>query len=533
MTRWILTAEADKIQHLVFRSSKLRDVVGGSQLLTDFCADATRTIPDQDRIVADGGSFTLLFDTEDDAVAFGRQLAQQYYIKTGSTLTVAKPTPWSGKDPDFQAANKAARQALAQAKREGRPAAGIAQGPHMAFCASCGVGLAETHRVLVEGETAQYVCPVCQAKAQKRSEKHHRFLLDLEQAVVGDRFREFDSPTTPDELAKGWDAHQYVAYLVADGNSMGRVFGKCSTPGALRDLSKGLKDVVLASLAAPTRTLLGRAPFDADQHLIPVLPLILGGDDVFVLLPAAYALDFAREFCLQYEQQMAARLQELGLTGLHPTMSAAVVICKSAYPHTLVHKRGEALLKQAKRLSKAVAQRDGPNHQHSIVNFEVILGSRLSHDFGADAKYRNTLAPYWVVAPTATVPEHRGLSLEVLLQQRLTLAGRPIPQRRLMQLRALFEPKALPDDTVRTSGAWNAALGRLQARVSRNANDLEILEGVLKALGGASDDWYYCDRPGPGSEEVFSGHGLPDLIRVWDFSWKLDQDRSVYAARED
>ena len=40
------------------------------------------------------------------------------------------------------------------------------------------------------------------------------------------------------------------------------------------------------------------------EWLVPVLPLILGGDDLFALIPAPYALDFARRFCLAYEEQL-------------------------------------------------------------------------------------------------------------------------------------------------------------------------------------------------------------------------------------
>ncbi|HRV30555.1 MAG TPA: hypothetical protein P5169_02510 [Kiritimatiellia bacterium] len=535
MTRWIFTAEADKIQHLVFRSSKLREVVGGSQLLTDFCAEATKTIPNHDRIVADGGSFTLLFNTKDAAIEFGRELAQQYYELTSSTLTVAEAVEWSGADADFPAANQAARQALAKAKREGRAPVASSHGPYMAFCASCGVELAQDHRPIVkEDTTAQYLCAICEQKAHTGTQNRSSFLGRFEQTVVDATHRgSFESSKAAEDLAEAWDARQYVAYLVADGNGMGKVFGQCQNLTQLRQLSEGLLSVIRESLAVPTRKLMKKIPPGVDPYIIPVRPLILGGDDVFVLLPATYALDFAREFCLQYEQQMAAKLQEIGLSGIQPTISAAVVICKSKYPHTLVHKRGEELLKQAKRLTKAVALREGMEHPLSIVNFDVILGSRLAHEVREDAKYRNTLAPYWVTSAT-TAPPERGLALEVLLEQRLQLARQQIPQRRLMQLRALFEPGALPDDTVKTVGLWNAALSRLQARVGRNADDLRVVEGALAALGGTTDGhWYYCHRPGVSDEDIYNAHGLPDLIRLWDFTWKLDEARSTYAVQED
>ena len=38
-TRYLLAAEADKIQDFIFRASHLREVVGGSQLLTRFCGE--------------------------------------------------------------------------------------------------------------------------------------------------------------------------------------------------------------------------------------------------------------------------------------------------------------------------------------------------------------------------------------------------------------------------------------------------------------------------------------------------------------
>ncbi len=551
MTRWILTAEADKIQHFVFRSSRLREVVGGSQLLTDFCDEVTRAIPPADCIVADGGAFTLLFDDPTRAADFGRALAQQYYEMTNCTLTVAHLTDWSGEPEDFSDANRRAHLSLVSAKRQGRAAAGVGQGPYVAFCASCGVGLATTHHPLVEGESAQYVCDVCLRKAEKRGGEGSRFLREFKQAVVGDRFNCFNLPVEPEKLTGKWEARNYVAYLIADGNGMGKVFRQCKDPGQLHELSTGLEDVVRQSLAAPTRKLMGQAPRGSDQNLIPVLPLILGGDDVFVLLPAAYALDFARQFCLEYETRMAALLKRIGLSDMRATMSAAVVICKSKYPHTLVHKHGERLLQEAKRLSKAVAVREkerpgdkavGSNkeqesdHNYSSVHFDVILGSRLPRETGETQRYQNTLAPYWVFSPDSApeFPQNIGLPLDRLLAQRLALAKQQIPNRRMIQLRALYDPSRLPDKTAEALGLWSAELARIKARMARNEKDVETLEQTLKQLGGDRDGyWLPMNRPGTTTETIFEGHGLPDLIQMWDFSWYLDENRGVYTAQEE
>lgn len=61
---YLLAAEADRIQDLVFRSSSLREVVGGSQLLSRFCDEvpvqlAARLGIDAQAVTSGGGSFHI------------------------------------------------------------------------------------------------------------------------------------------------------------------------------------------------------------------------------------------------------------------------------------------------------------------------------------------------------------------------------------------------------------------------------------------------------------------------------------------
>ena len=578
MIRWILAAEADKIQDLVFRSAHLREVVGGSQLLTRFCREGTPQLlayqrglsvqavqiertcdeitqqlltspTDQlagaaptDILVADGGSFSILFDTEDDACNFGRMLAQLYWKVTGSTLTVAAPVQWSGKPKDFKAANKHARQELTQAKREGRDAIAVAHLPYAAFCASCGVALARTHEQLHELEQANYLCASCRTKADERDNEGIGFLFDFKEAVVGKAAGKCRCPSEADELAQGWDPRNYVAYLIADGNSMGDVFDECSSPGILHYLSESLTCVLRASLAQPTRQLMDRA-HESKRRRVPALPLILGGDDVFVLLPAPYALDFARRFCLEYERRMGVVLEALGLKKIRPTMAAAVVICKSKYPHTLVHRHGQALLKEAKRLSKAVAAMSSDSPALSIVHFDVILGSRIAKVAGqARAEFRASLRPYWVMGDENGDEKKReareeellslqvGLPLSWLIEERCQL--RTLPARRMAQLRTLYAPNQLPTKKDASLGRWQARLEQMISRVARSQKQADRLRATLARLGGQElGYWYYANRPDP-EQVTFLGHGLPDLLEVWDFSLNLDKDRSQYEEQE-
>jgi hypothetical protein len=141
---YLLAAEADKIQDFIFRSSRLREVVGASQLLTRFCRSIDDTLAKKHGgqvVVNDGGSFRVIFDDLAKAHAFGADLAELYRLALGGSLTVAEPVALSG---DFRKANEMAGEKLRWAKSRRQGAVAEVHMPYVAFCASCGVALARS-----------------------------------------------------------------------------------------------------------------------------------------------------------------------------------------------------------------------------------------------------------------------------------------------------------------------------------------------------------------------------------------------------
>ncbi len=538
MTQYLLAAEADKIQDLIFRSSRLREVIGGSQLLSRFCDEVPKqlSLAEEQIVVNDGGSFRLLFDSEDEAITFGERLAEVYRRATGGTLTVAEPVPVNG---DFKEAAKKANKALRQAKQHREGFTATPHLPYTAFCASCGVGLAVEHSRRPGETRGQYLCGDCRVKRDESNpasaEEPGEFLTDFFEAVLEDKdWRDYHwpgkkkdeqeerDPDPPMDVAR-FDLRDYIAYIVADGNSMGEVFGECEKKEQLQALSENLKDRVYASLAKPIKYLLKRAADEEEQtrlsRFLPVLPLIAGGDDLFILLPAPWALDFALRFANAYEEEMRGLVEDLEIQKVDPpTVAVAVVICKAKHPYYLAHERGEALLKQAKQITKRWAVENGETPR-SIVNFEVILGSRLG---GAEraGTYRPTLGPYWIGGDV----EGWGIDSEHLIEQRYAL--RALPRRRLAQLRSHFD--ALTEVKKDDFKAWSKQLAQLLNRFpdEQRENDGQrgAAEAALKVLGGRNlyrverttdrDDWY--------------GHALPDLLNAWDFAFDLKRSRTEY-----
>lgn len=542
---YLLAAEADKIQEFIFRSSRLREVVGASQLLTRFCRSVEDTLAKRYNaqvVVNDGGSFRVIFDTREDAIAFGADLAELYRLALGGSLTVAEPVTLNG---DFREANDRAGKALRWAKSRRQGVMAEPHMPYVAFCASCGVALAQDHTKLAkerDDDRERYLCGDCLRKAEESATNRADLLNEFLADVIEDssQLSSFEFLFEPEKVGR-YDPRNYVAYLVADGNGMGRLFGRLQHEQALHQFSTELSSAVRKSLATATRKLREQTGklSKADAWSIPVLPLILGGDDLFALIPAPYALDFAQRFCLEWEAQMDKLVKEVDLTDVpRPTVAAAVVICKSKYPYALAHRRADVLLKEAKRHCKLLAAEKGEHL--SAVNFEVILGNRLAglekEDEQVNGGVKPTLRPYWVTnkgLPASA--QERGIELRQLLDQRRALKN--LPNKRLAELRRCFED--LPTDmAVRNRHQeleeWTTRkLARILQRLGNSSR--ATVEMALQALGKRKDEGIgrHHWREVPGRDGTLLAHGMLDLLEAWDFTQDLDHSPDEYEPQEE
>jgi hypothetical protein len=530
MTQYLVAAEADKIQDFIFRASRLREVFGGSNLLSRFCR-LYRDLPNwldpqpTQTIVADGGSFRLSYANQADAERASRQLADLYYQATGCGLSVAKPVEWDGTSHSFAKANPKASQWLRVAKRS-RGVGATAHLPYIAFCSSTGLEFA------AEWTNANgYLSNYSERKRQERSKERHAFLDEFFSLLPGhepEQNRWLDPAEDPDDLGQrgGYDPRNYVAYLVADGNGMGKRFDQISDPSQLFQLSIRLTQVTRNSLAAPTKLLIKHHP-GKNSQIAPVLPLLLGGDDLFALLPAPNALSFAQEFCCTFELEMMKTLQELQLNmDPRPTMSAAIVICKASYPFRLAHERGEQLLKKAKQAAKE------NNPPWSTVNFEVIIGN----DWGGEEESGNfhlTQRPYFVtptpeVATQYAIPDQTpGLTIQDLLAIRYQLNS--LPQKRRTQLRTHFDQENLPMLSALKEWATEVddfidRTGKLRGSSPESAKQLKA---AMETLGmDANTSHYWRRKTSSGKPRYYNA--MPDILDSWAFLYDLTRNRKEY-----
>ncbi len=143
----------------------------------------------------------------------------------------------------------------------------------------------------------------------------------------------------------------HVASVALDGNGMGGFFAALAGHGdtSLKQrISPQISSATRAALIAATQAVVR----PADRQL-PVIPHVLGGDDVVVSVTADRAWQFTAAFMDNFAAAMSAVARRLTLPGplrqRMPTMSAGVVFAHAKFPKARAVQLADQLLRQAKR----------------------------------------------------------------------------------------------------------------------------------------------------------------------------------------
>lgn len=507
MGKYIVAGEMNKIQDLIFKSSKLREVAGGSQLLEAFCEEVVPKIVERlgghksDIIISKAGSFCVVFDSFDIAQKFGIYLRMAYKKVLGGKITVTDPIEFS----DQKVARTEAFRALIEKKQKGDSNKSIVQMPYIAICQSCGVEIAEQY--FKHDNEKRYLCEYCHGKdlALKKIKKyfHGKFISKLKKRISVITEKNVSFPTTVDLIASIHNK-RCIAYLVADVNDMGLMFGKCSSFNALKTLSEELDNAIWDSLSEPTQKIMKKIEFGTDVEVyIPVIPLIVGGDDIFFVLPAEWAIDFAREFVKAFEKKMMNDVMpKVGITH-KVTMTAAIVITKSKYPYYLAHEIGKKIVYYGKKRAKI--------ERSSIVGVEQITGNELV--YGDDSILFSGIEQVIFALD----------ELDLLFEFKKKLQDLSGKKRNelLMHFYKVNEFINTPK--------WLKELKKWYKTFERITNRIEVplrndINSAYKELGAKSKQ--------ASEENCFNWrmiednliHGFPTLLRLWDFIEKLEEE---------
>jgi hypothetical protein len=367
--------EAKSIQDYILRSGRLRHIVGASELIDSLTStlldDVLKALSVQDQEHNDlrfsrraGGAIYLFTNNEKKCIAF-RDLwtlvVRQY--APGLSFIIA-----TGSGTDDFIAYAAAKKQL-ETMRNRHSAAVPAGTPVTRYAPRTGAPATQGHPKLglQDEATERFGLDIfwqhgLLTKRFARNSKYNDWPRDLQ----------YDNDLENDSVGFPFQADsRYLGLIHADGNGLGQLLIDLSAYAEKKPqkfvevfhaFSEAIQTATASAAAAATASVLAKNRTKTNNDLLtayPARPIVLGGDDLTILIRADLAIPFAQEFLKQFEifteQEMTdlrKKYPEITALPKKLTAGAGIAFVKSNHPFYMTMELTEGLAKFAKDRAK-------------------------------------------------------------------------------------------------------------------------------------------------------------------------------------
>jgi len=375
--KYLYGASVQGIQKFIFETNKLKEIVGASELVEQICtknfADAIGKKNNEDldndpnAITNAAGNIKYLFDSkelcENVVFSFPKDVMEK---APGITISQAViPIELELKADDF---NRLEDKLKIQRNKIEKPL-------HQALMISerarktgnSGAGWDKN-----ESEVIDF------AQVEKRKTVDAS-VVNLSKKLTGEIVSTKDFNYEVEDIAHGLKGSKnWIAVIHADGNNLGKLIQKMAenlknkneneVKSAFKEFSQKLDKATTCAAQTAYNEVVLKAK---NISKIPIRPIVIGGDDLTVIIRGDLALDFTTVFLKQFEIETAAKLDfENGLTAC-----AGIAYIKPTYPfHYAVH-LAEELCTYSKKVAKDLVKNDDKRNPSSCIMFHKVQSS--------------------------------------------------------------------------------------------------------------------------------------------------------------
>ncbi len=307
------------------------------------------------------------------------------------------------------------------------------------------------------------------------------------------------------------DDDNEIAVIYADGNNFGSLFGQCGSLAELRLLSQFSENAAYTAVFTAlkeNKTLLGGRSVEI---------IALGGDDIFLLVPARSALPLAVDTGENFDRLF----KNISSHEVGPTLSLGVIIAAAKTPVQYLFDMARTLLKEAK---KRVYKSDNSIREGTL-DIAVLSSYATFQDNIVDYR-KSTLEKEdvnYLKMSNRTDNADAGANKNILTMRPYTFSE----ARRIME--AVCQLKAASDSRAPGRG-WFYGLRAAAEQYSRQVAELffhyqfarltevqrETLRNSWRKITGS------CSEPGmffTGSEGAENNHYYPwlDIVELWNY----------------
>lgn len=512
--KWLLLTDTDKVQRYIFSTNRLKEIRGASQLLEKLNTQHPLGLPsikefNGEPIFTRGGGILATFPTEPDAQRYLLAVKTAYQNQTRIASTTGVIVRLSDNE---QESLRHAHLQLRLEKEQPRNVQPTLASSYFRLCQSCN-RYPITNRI----DDNEAICTACYAKREEDNKKP--FPAYSAYTRFAEKMGECDSSwlnltELPDKLDELEGSNtQHVGFIHADINNLGRFLGQKTSLKEVGELGKTIEETVKDALVTAIRQV-GLKP-SLSENRWPFLIIILGGDDVSLIVPAKQAVPLANALCLAFEEHIKKTLGEttndFGESVGQLAMSAGVAIAKPKYPAYALSDMADDLTKNAKRLSHEL-QESGYGAVPTL-DFHVIQ-TPTTKEIDAVRKEayvakRNT-GEYWYTSrplPCQSRPNQPGV--DALLKTIRTLRRNQFPHNKLAQWKDLIYT-----DEIEQILGWQI----LQTRVTSTAR--EALVEAIATLNLSEKNLFTQSKASPPQYKT----PLLDIVELYEFVAPEERD---------
>lgn len=332
-------ASVQGIQSFIFKTNKLIEVIGASEMVEYICTKAYEDIikvQQEDIIITAAGNIKLLL-SEDNCKEMVRKFPKKIMEYAPGITIVQAVVKLENENANLSdAINSLEDKLQAQRNKPSHPF-------EMGFMATERDRHTNGVAVKFDGKRA-----ICRATNQKREISEDNFKL----------LHKLDIDTTQatkqiEDLSIG--NNSFVAVVHADGNGLGNLLRNIGAKLKSQQSNNELIKTAFKNFSKQLNTATEEAAAEAFKIIKdktnrdPIRPILLGGDDLTVIIQADLALPFVESFLKKFEEKTQNLPHDVDINPKGLTACAGIAYVKDKFPLHYAMNLAEQLCSEAKQ----------------------------------------------------------------------------------------------------------------------------------------------------------------------------------------
>ena len=354
MEKYLYGAAVQGIQSFIFKTNELKDIAGASELVENICTksfeallksvieDGQKNLDEvADKVISAAGNIKYVFKDRDDCARIVRQFPKKVMLEAPG-ITISQAVVKFDNDEDFGNAVQRLEEKLREERN--RPRNSVTAGLlGMERCRQTGLPA-------VEKKDDDYIDAATLAKHDANNIRQL-----CAKSFYGDPHTPIPDGSVAYNISEITGKNDWIAIIHADGNGLGQIVREI---GKKKDVykvfSEKLDEATVASAKKAYETLTKGSDWEYGG-CIPIRPVVLGGDDMTVIIRGDLAIAYTEAYLKAFEKNTGQKLGKmLGENKVFPdgrtwlTACAGVAFVKSSFPFFYAYDLAEELCTEAK-----------------------------------------------------------------------------------------------------------------------------------------------------------------------------------------